>query len=107
MGAGDRFVLLVGLVLLASCAKSEEAPRPVAKSRGGAGEGVVNAGLASAQGGAAESAKASLVAQQCALACGLHPENDTGRCIQRCTKECATTADLAGIDACAHRIASP
>ncbi len=101
--------LLVGLVFLASCAKKEEedAPRAVARSRERAGAAVVNAGLASAQGGPAESAKASLVAQQCALACGVHPENDPGQCTQRCAKECATSADLAGIDACAQRIATP
>jgi hypothetical protein len=99
-------LLLVGLGLLASCAKKEEdAPRPTARSREGAG--VVNAGLASAQGGAAESAKASLVAQQCALACGVHPENDPGQCTQRCAKECATSTDLPAIDACAQRIATP
>lgn len=99
-------ILVVGLVLLAACAKKEEgAPRPTVKSREGAG--VVNAGLASAQGGPAESAKASLVAQQCALACGVHPENDPGLCTQRCAKECTTATDLSGIDACAQRIATP
>ncbi len=101
-------ILLVSLVLLAACAKKEEdAPRPTVKSREGAGVGVVDAGLASAQGGPAESAKASLVAQQCALACGVHPENDPGLCTQRCAKECTTATDLPGIDACAHRIATP
>ncbi len=101
-------IVVVAVALLAACAKKEEdAPRPVAKSREGAGAGVVNAGLASAQGGAAESAKSALVAQQCALACGVHPESDPGLCTQRCAKECATSSDLPAIDACAQRIATP
>jgi hypothetical protein len=99
---------VVGLVLVAACAKKDDgAPRPTAKSRESTGVGVVNAGLASAQGSAAESAKAALVAQQCALACGVHPENDPGQCTQRCATQCAATADLPGIDACAQRVASP
>ena len=69
-------IVVVGLVLLVSCEKKDDAPRPTAKNRDGVG--VINAGLASAQGGPLESAKSSLVAQQCALACGVRPENDPG-----------------------------
>ena len=98
-------IVVVGLVLLVSCEKKDEAPRPTSKSRDGAF--AVNAGLASAQGGPLESAKSSLVAQQCALACGVRPENDPGLCTQRCAKECMSATDLPGIDACAQRIATP
>ena len=95
--------IVVVLVLLASCSRKEEAPRPSGKAR----EGAVNAGLASGQGGAAESGKSALVAQQCALACGVRPENDPGLCTQRCLKECMSATDLAGVDACAQRVAAP
>jgi hypothetical protein len=94
-------IALVTLVLLLACDKREETPRPNGRTR----DGVVNAGLASADGGMVESAKSSLVAQQCAIACGVHPELDG--CTQTCARECMTAADIAAIDACAKRIATP
>lgn len=100
-------VLVLGIVLLGACEK-KDVPRATGSTGSNRdGAGVVNAGLASAQGGASESAKAALVAQQCALACGVRPENDPGLCTQRCAKECMSAADIPGIDACAQRIAAP
>jgi len=98
-------VLVVGLAGLAACEKKDDAPRATGAT--GKGVGVVNGGLASAEGGALGTAKSSLVAQQCALACGVRPENDPGLCTQRCAKECLSATDLVGIDACASRIANP
>lgn len=97
-------IAVLGIALLVGCEKKDDA-RPTASKRDGAG--VVNAGLASSQGGASDSAKAALVAQQCALACGVRPENDPGLCTQRCAKECLSATDIPGIDACAQRIAAP
>jgi hypothetical protein len=105
----SRIVLVVGLVVLVSCSKKEEeAPRATGATGAGGGKaGIVNAGLASSQGGMAESAKASLLAQQCSIACGVRPENDPGVCTRKCVAECASATDLAGIDTCAQRIAAP
>lgn len=104
-----RIVVLVLLAALAGCEKKDGAPRPTGtgSSTASRGVGVVNAGLASAEGGALETAKSSLVAQQCALGCGVRPENDPGLCTQRCLKECINERDVSAIDACAQRIASP
>jgi hypothetical protein len=104
---------LVPLVLLVAsfCACEQKSDAPRGSGTSGAtrpsGVGVVNGGLASVEGGALETAKSSLVAQQCALACGVRPENDPGLCTQRCAKECLGATDIAGIDACAQRIANP
>ena len=116
-----RIVVLVSLVLVAvassACEQKSDPPRPSGTSgasgasgasgtsRGGVG--VVNGGLAHVDGGALGTAKSSLVAQQCALACGVRPENDPGLCTQRCASECLSASDIAGIDACAQRIANP
>jgi hypothetical protein len=96
-------ILLSAFVILVACAcdKKEDAPRPTGKTR----EAVVNAGLASADGGMSEGAKSALVAQQCAIACGVHPELDG--CTQTCAKECMSASDLGAVDTCARRIATP
>jgi hypothetical protein len=109
-------IAVLALVLLAACGKKEDAPgsSPGSASTSSAatgtarkGVGVVSGGLASTDGGALGTAKSSLVAQQCALACGVRPENDPGLCTQRCAKECMSASDIDGIDACAQRIAAP
>jgi len=102
-------IAVLSLVFLLACEKKEDVPRPTGKTgkTGKSSEGTVNAGLASPQGGAVEGAKSSLVAQQCSLACGVHPETDPGLCTQRCLKECMSATDLPGIDACAQRVAAP
>ena len=97
---------VLSLVFLVACEKKEDVPREAGKT-GKSSEGAVNAGLASAQGGAVEGAKSALIAQQCSLACGVHPESDPGLCTQRCLKECMSATDLPGIDACAQRVAAP
>ncbi len=74
---------------------------------GGGGVAAANNGLALGQGGPAQSAKATLVAQQCALECGVHPELDPGLCTQKCATECMSATDLASIEACAKRLAAP
>lgn len=99
---GMRFALLA-LLLAVACEKKETNDPP--QARGSTRENLVNAGLASADGGMVESAKASLVAQQCAMACAVHPEIEG--CTERCTKECASATDLSGVDACAKRVATP
>jgi hypothetical protein len=111
MGIARVVVVVAGFMLLVACEKKDDAPRArgatgsTVKNRDGVG--AVNAGLASAQGGVLDSAKSALVAQQCALACGVRPENDPGLCTQRCAKECLTATDLPGVDACAQRVANP
>lgn len=107
------FVSLLPLLLLAAssgaCEQKSDPPRATGTSgtTGTSRGGVVNGGLAHVEGGALGTAKSSLVAQQCALACGVRPENDPGLCTQRCAQECLSATDIAGIDACAQRIANP
>lgn len=91
-------IAFVVVVLLAACDDKKPAQRSE-KTR----ESVVNAGLASTDGGMNEAAKSALVAQQCSLACQLHPEIDD--CTTKCAKQCMTAADLAAVDACANGVA--
>jgi hypothetical protein len=95
-----RAAVLASFVLLLGCDDKKSAAPPPERRR----EALVNAGLASSDGGMTESAKASLVAQQCSIACTLHPENEG--CTQTCAKQCLTATDIPAIDACARGVAS-